>query len=161
VTRSGHCNPGFQEARHAAECVFEGIASREGGGVRRLNHSEAQDMGASKAHRAASAGRWQAVVFPLAAALHCLMAGCGHTGAVGVPHRVAPRASGQRHASPPVSTTSLGEVQRRMMTRIGAPQVGQRAACGGRSVRGGSGASPGCPCMRMRWMVASGMAQLA
>ena len=31
VTRSGHCNPGFQEARHAAECVFEGMASREGG----------------------------------------------------------------------------------------------------------------------------------
>ena len=127
----------------------------------RLNHGEAHDTGASKEHRAASAGRWQAVAFPSAAALYCLMAGCGRTGAVGVPHRVAPRASGQRHASQPVSTKSLGEVQRRMMTRIGAPQVGQRAACGGRGVRGGSCTSLGCPCTIMRRRVASGMAQLA
>ena len=127
----------------------------------RLNHGEAHDMGASKEHRAASAGRWQAVAFPSAAALYGLMAGCGRTGAMGVPHRVAPRASGQRHASQPVSTKSLGEVQRRMLTRIGAPQVGQRAACGGRSVRGGSGASPGCPGMIMRRMVARGRAQRA
>jgi len=131
------------------------------GCVRGLNHGEAPDMGASKEHRAASAGRWQAVAFPSADALYCLRAGCGRTGAVGVPHRVAPRASDHHHASQPVSTKSLGEVQRRMRTRIGAPQVGQRAACGGRGVRGGSGASPGCPRTIMRRMVASGMAQLA
>jgi hypothetical protein len=127
----------------------------------RRNHGEAQDTGASKEHRAASAGRWPAVAFPSAAALYCLMAGCGRTGAMGVPHRVAPRASGQRHASQAVSTKSLGEVQRRRMTRIEAPQVGQRAACGGRGVRGGSGTSPGCPCTHMRRRVASGRAQRA
>jgi hypothetical protein len=131
------------------------------GCVMRLNYGEAHDMGAAKEHRAASAGRWQAVAFPSAAALYSLMAGCGRTGARGVPHRVALRASGQRHASQPVSTKSLGEVQRRMMTRSGAPQVGQRAACDGRGVRSGSCASPGCPCTSMRRMVASGMAQLA
>ena len=127
----------------------------------RLNYGEAHDTGASKEHRAASAGCGQAMAFPSAAAWYCLMAGCGRTGAMGVPHRVAPRASGQRHASQPVATKALGEVQRRLMTRIEAPQVEQRAACGGRGVRGGSGASPGCPRTIMRRMVASGMAQLA
>ena len=127
----------------------------------RLNHGEAHDTGASKEHGAASAGCWQAMAFPSAAALYCLMAGCGRTGAMGVPHRVAPRASGPRHASQPVSTKSLGEGQRRMRPRLEAPQVGQRAACGGRGVRGGSGTSPGGPCTIRRRRVASGMAQLA
>jgi hypothetical protein len=127
----------------------------------RRNQGEAHDMGASQEHRAASAGRWQAVALRSAAAVYCLLAGGGRTGAVGVPPRVAPRASGQWHASQPVSTQSLGEVPRRRMTRMGAPQVGQRAACGGRGVRGGSGAAPGCACTIMRRMVASGRAQLA
>ena len=51
-------------------------------------------MGASAEPRDASAGRWKAVALPSSAALCGLMAGCGRTGAVGVPHRVAPRSSG-------------------------------------------------------------------
>jgi len=45
-------------------------------------------------------------------------------------HRVARRASGQRPARSRFSTKSRWEVHRRRTTRIGAPQVGQRAARG-------------------------------
>ena len=39
---------------------------------------------------------------------------------------------------------------RRMTTRIGAPQVGQRAASGGGGVRGGGWPSLGCACTIMQ-----------
>jgi hypothetical protein len=53
----------------------------------RRNQGEAHDTGASQEHRAASAGRWQAVALRSAAAVYCLLAGGGRTGAVGVPPR--------------------------------------------------------------------------
>ena len=43
-----------------------------------------------------------------------------------------------------------------MTTRIGAPQVGQQATCGGGGVRGGGGPSRGCACPIMRRMVVEG-----
>ncbi len=118
-------------------------------------------MGASEAPREASVRRWKAVALPPAAVLCGLIPACGRTGAVGVPPRVAPRSSGQRHAAQPVSTKALGEVHTRMTTRIGAPQVGQRAASGGGGGRCGSWPSLGWACTIMRRMVASGRAQLA
>src|SRR5712691_9898246 len=48
-----------------------------------------------------------------------------------------------------------------MTTRMGAPQVGQRAARGGGGLRGGGWPSRGCPCPIIRRMVVSGMPQLA
>jgi len=93
--------------------------------------------GASEAHCDASARRWKAVALPPSATLCCLRACCGRTGAVGGTKGVARRSSGQSHAAQPVSTKSLCEVQSRMTTRIGAPQVGQRASRGGKGVRGG------------------------
>ena len=89
-------------------------------------------MGASEEHRDASAGRWKAVALPSSAVLCCLMAGCGRTGAVGVdtPCRTHARQGNVMPLSL-VSTKALGEVHSRMTTRIGAPQVGQRATRGG------------------------------
>jgi len=118
-------------------------------------------MGASAEPRDASAGRWEPVALPSFAALCGPEGGGGRTGAVGCPHRVAPRSSGQRPAVQPVSTTPLCEVHRRMTTRIGAPQVGQRTASGCGGVRGGGWSSRGCPCTIIRRMVAGGLAQLA
>ena len=51
-------------------------------------------MGASAEPREASARRWKAVALPASAVLCGLMPACGRTGAVGGPHRVAPRSSG-------------------------------------------------------------------
>src|SRR5262245_22012568 len=130
------------------------------GGVMRLNHGEAHDLRAVKEHRAAAAGRWQAVAFPSAAALFCLMAGGGRTGAVGGPYRVARSSSGPRHGSQLVSTKSLDEVHTRRTTRIGVPQVGQRATRGG-GVRGGGWVLQGCPCPISRRIVTRWTAQLA
>ena len=96
-----------------------------------LNHGEAHDLRAVTEHRATSAGRWQAVACLSAAALSCLTAGGGRTGAVGGPYRVARSSSGPRHGSQLVSTKSLDEVHTCMTTPIGAPQVGQRAGCVG------------------------------
>ena len=82
-------------------------------------------MGASAAPREASARRWQAGALPGSAALYRLRLTYGRTGAVGVPSRVEPRASGHSHAAQLVSTKALGGGHTRMMTRRGAPQVGQ------------------------------------
>src|SRR5437879_1434766 len=118
-------------------------------------------MGAAEEHRDASVGRWKVVTLRAPAALCGLIPACGRTGAVGGPHRVAPRAAGQRPAAQLVSTQALGEVHRRMLTRMGAPQVGQRAAGGCEGVRCGGWPSRGGACMILRRLVASGMAQLA
>ena len=118
-------------------------------------------MGAAEEHRDASVGRWQAVTLLSSAVLCGLLAGCGCTGAVGLTNRVVPRSSGQRPAAQLVSTKALGEVHRRRMTRIGAPQVGQRATRGGRGVRGSGWPSRGWACPLMRRMVAGGIAQRA
>src|SRR6266436_2844547 len=87
--------------------------------------------------------------------------GGGRTGAVGVPHRVAPRSSGQRPAAQLVSIQTLGEVHRRMTTRIGAPHVGHKVTRGGEGTLRIGWPSLGCPCTISRRMVASGRAQLA
>src|SRR5882724_7770262 len=118
-------------------------------------------IGTSEEPREAEVRRWKAGALPPAAVLCSLMPACGRTGAVGVAHRVASRSSGQRHAAQPVSTKALGEVHRRMTTRIGTPQIGQRAASGCGGVRGVGLASLGCACTIIRRMVAGGMAQLA
>ena len=118
-------------------------------------------MGGAEEPRDASAGRCQAVALPPSAALGGLRAGCGRTGAVGVPSRVAPRASGQRAAAPRVSTQALGEVQSRMTTRMDGPQVGQRTTSGCGGVRGVGCSSLGGPCPIRRRMVAGGRAQRA
>src|SRR5262245_3011151 len=85
-------------------------------------------IGASEEPREASMRRWKAGALPPAAVLCRLMPAGERTGAVGVSHWVASRSSGPPQAAQPVSTKALGEVHRRMTTRIGAPQVGQRAA---------------------------------
>ena len=102
-------------------------------------------MEASEEPRDASAGRWQAGALPASAGVCCLMARRGRTGAVGVPHRVAPRSSGHRHAAQLVSTQALGEVQ-------SAPDDAQRGATGrtagrarGRGLPWGGGPSRGWP----------------
>src|SRR6266851_999260 len=118
-------------------------------------------MRAAAEHRDASAGRWEAVSLPSSAVWDCLMAGGGRTGAVGVPHRVAPRSSGQRPAAQLVSIQTLGEVHRRMTTRIGAPHVGHKVTRGGEGTLRIGWPSLGCPCTIIRRMVASGRAQLA
>jgi hypothetical protein len=51
-------------------------------------------MGASAELREVSAGREKVVALPACAAWCALMAGEGRTGAVGCPHRVAPRSAG-------------------------------------------------------------------
>ena len=56
---------------------------------------------------------------------------------------VAPSVPCQSRSSQPVSTQALGEVPRRLPTRIGAPQVGQRAARGRGGERGGGVAIEG------------------
>src|SRR5207249_9740101 len=89
------------------------------------------------------------------------MPACGRTGAGGWIDRVVPRSSGHRHATQPVSTKARGGVHRRMLTRRGAPQVGQRAARGGGGGRGGGGPSLGRVCPSIRRIVASGRAPLA
>ena len=109
------------------------------------HHGEAWPQGHQQEHRDASAGRWKAVALPLSATLGCLMAGCGRTGAVGWTPRVARSSSGHSHAAQPESTKSLCEVHRRMMTRIGAPQVGQRATRGVGGWRLGRGHRWGVP----------------
>jgi hypothetical protein len=118
-------------------------------------------MGASTEYGDPSAGRAQAVVLQSAAVLGGLGAGCGRTGAGGGPNRVVHSASGPRHGSQLVSTKSLGEVQSRITTRMGAPQVGQQATRGGEGVCRGGWLSMGRPCALSRRMVASGMAPLA
>jgi hypothetical protein len=100
-------------------------------GIGRLTPGRGMVMEASEESRDASAGRWQAGALPASRGLGCLMTGCGRTGAVGVPPRVAPRPSRHRQAAQLVSTKALGAVHRRMTTRIEVPQVGQRAARGG------------------------------
>jgi hypothetical protein len=87
-------------------------------------------------------------------------AGGGRTGAVGC-HPVSPDDPGPRPASQPGSTTAQCEVHRRMTTRIGAPQVGQRAVGGGGGGRWGARASLEGPCPLSRRRVASGTAPLA
>ena len=101
-------------------------------------------MGASAEPRDASARRGKAVALPTISRLGGLMLACGRTGAVGGPHRriTIVRAT---HAAQPVSTKALGEVHTRMTTRIGAPQVGQRATSGGGGLRCGGGHRWGGP----------------
>src|SRR5882724_6215926 len=118
-------------------------------------------LGAAEEHRDASVGRWKGVTLRAPAAWCGLIPDGGRTGAVGGPHRVAPQAAGQRPAAQLVSTQALGEVHRRMRTRLGAPQVGQRAAGGGEGGRGGGGPSRGWAGRIMRRLVASGRAPLA
>ena len=119
-------------------------------------------MGASEEHRDASAGRWKAVALLSCSRLVRPDGGMRAHGCRGwaTPCRTHAR-QGTRHAAQLVSTKALGEVHSRMTTRIGAPQVGQRAARGGGGVRGGGWPSLGCPCTISRRMVASGTAQLA
>ena len=74
---------------------------------------------------------------------------------------VAPSVPCQSRSSQPVSTQALGEVHRRLTTRIGAPQVGQRAVRGSGGERGGGWPSRGWAGTIMRRMDASGMAQRA
>ena len=94
-------------------------------------------MGVSAEPRETFARRWKTVALPAATVLCGLRPACRRTGTVGVISRVVPRSSEEPHAPQPVSTTALGEVHTRMTTRIGAPQVGQRAAPGGGGVCGG------------------------
>ena len=61
----------------------------------------------------------------------------------------------------PVSTKTRLEVHRRITTRIGAPHVGHKVTRGGEGTIRIGWPSLGCPCMIIRRMVASGMAQLA
>jgi hypothetical protein len=117
-------------------------------------------MGASVEPREAPARRWKAVTRPPSGGVGCWMAGCGRTGAVGC-HTVSHDAPGPRPASQPVSTKAPCAVHRRMTTRLGAPQVGQRAAGGGGGWRGGARAALAGPCPSIRRMVASGTAQRA
>ena len=141
--------------------VSERVWRPESVGIVRLKPWEGMAMGASEEHRDASAGRWKPVLRPSSAALCGLRAGGGRTGAVGLTNRVAPRSSGQSHASPPGSTTPLCEGPRRLTRRLGAPQVGQRTAsgCGGRRCGGGPGRGGAGTLIRRR--VAVGMAPLA
>ncbi len=141
--------------------VSSRVLRHERVGSVRLTRWRGMAMGASVEHRDASGGRGQAVALPSAAALCGLRADCGRTGAVGGPHRVARSSSGQCPAAQPVSTQSRCEVHRRMTTRLGAPQVGQRAARGGGGGRGGGWSSLGCTCTLSRRMVSRGMAPLA
>ena len=92
-------------------------------------------MGASKEHCDTSADHSKAVAPQFAAVVGGLVAGGGRTGAVGGTNRVVHTSSGPCHGSQLVSTKSLGEVQSRMTTHIGAPQVGQWAVKGCRGVR--------------------------
>src|SRR5919108_6642222 len=99
-------------------------------------------LGASEKprRRLRDAGRWWCSRYPPACT--GLMPAWGRTGAVGGISRVVPRSSGEPHAAQPVSTKALGEVQRRITTHIGAPQVGQRATRSGGGGGGGGGCSP-------------------
>src|SRR5207245_10724365 len=118
-------------------------------------------MGAAEEHRDASVGRWKVVTLRAPAALCGRIPDCGRTGAVGGPHRVAPRAAGPRPAAQLVSTQALGEVHRRMLTRIGAPQVGQRATRGCGGGRCGGWPAGGCGGTILGRVGAGGVAQLA
>ena len=119
----------------------------------RLNHGEAHDLRAVKEHRAAAAGRWQAVSFPSAAALDCLIAGCGRTGAVGGTHRVARSASAPRHGSQQLLQRwrggSDGCTGVRACTRDHG-QHGSTCAGAGRPVRCAQDAGPSAPCSGRR-----------
>jgi len=105
------------------------------------------------------AGRWQVVACRSAAALYCLMAGGGRTGAVGGTHRGARSAAEPRPSSPLGSTTSLGEVQSRLTMRIGVRQVGPRATRGGGETRCGGLSGMGWAGTIIRRRVLGGMAQ--
>ena len=118
-------------------------------------------MGTSEEHCEASAGRWQTVALLVSAAWDGLVPAPGRTGTEEGAHRGARRSSGLCHSSQRVSTKSLGELQSRMTTRIGAPQVGQRAIRGGGGVCWGSGSSLGWACTIMRRIVARGAAPRA
>ena len=128
----------------------------------RLNHGEAQHMGASAEHRDASCGTLEGGGVPVLRRLVLPDGGRrAHGCQCGVPPRVAPRASGQRHAAQPVSTTSLGEVHRRMTTRLGCATgrtSGPRAVAGACTVAAAH--RTGGPCTSSRRMVASGRAPL-
>ena len=137
------------------------VLRHERRGIVCLTRVSGMVIGAAEEPRDAGASRWKAVALPTSAVLCCLMPACGRTGAVGGPHRVASRLSGQHHAAQPVSTKALGAVHTRITTRIGAPQVGQWAASGGGSLRGSGWPSLGWACPISRRTVASGRAQLA
>jgi hypothetical protein len=118
-------------------------------------------MEASAEPRAASAGRWKAMTLLAAVAWGGLLPAGGRTSAVGVIRRVVPSSPRHSQATQLVSTKALGEVHRRSMTPIGAPQVGQRAASGFGGGRGGGWPALGWAWTIMRRMGAGGMAQLA
>ena len=91
-------------------------------------------MGATEEHCALSAGHSKTGVPRAAALLGSRRAGGGRTGAVGG-HTVSYAARQPRHGAQLVSTKSLGAGHTRMTTRMGVPQVGQRAVNGFGGVR--------------------------
>jgi hypothetical protein len=92
-------------------------------------------MGTTEEHCALSASHSKTVVPRSAALLGSRRAGGGRTGAVGGPHRVIRSASASHQGAQLVSTKSLGAGHTRMTTRMGVPQVGQRAVNGFGGVR--------------------------
>jgi hypothetical protein len=91
----------------------------------------------------------------------CLMPFRGRTGALVLPHCAEPRSSCQSSHSHPVSRKALLAVHRRMTTRIGPPQGGQKATTGSGWTRRVGWQPMGCACKIIRRRVSVGMAQRA